>query len=589
MRRVVALVVAAGLVAASCSSATEFGNGSVASTDPVTSASGATAVAEPTLAAALSEDSEPSETDPGAEEEADVEGEEIGAPDVSTSAPETQLTRSLRTVGAVGDVVYTAPTSERTLAIQDGRSPLTGFTPDGQRSWVRLPSGQSTCPEDTLGTRLGLVNTRTGDAEPLDEQNDGLLDIVKIHEGPNGQVLLEYSCGKYGGPAGLARMGTDGSLTDFRSINGLGDHLWMWQPRWGWSQAGEPIVIIPIQGQRKTAIDAYVRVDTGDVIEKIATDVVGQVELAGFHDIKIVARSDGGEGRRVMLNGESVWAGVIWEYASDEHQMVIVGPYGGLWIRVGRSWNEPTVTELQGDLSSVALAPNGEVIALAGETGTGLINKLGELTLLHDQSGQHLAFSQDGTQLSIVQFTSVDDQPTTTLERIWEFAPADVNEAAIVPGSVLSSAGLGPLRVGMTISEIEAATGHSFTVDSIGDFGAGECFWGYADDLVGVSVIGEAQSTNPGDAIVMAVSVTSPLYPTPSGVRVGDSTDKVLELFPDQIDVLPHTYSNGTYLDYLPADEGEQTSVRFETLPGGQVSETRGGIIAWTRLVEGCA
>lgn len=588
------------LIAAACNSTTEFGTATTAAAtaETGTEATVHTPPATPvvptpvivpdgdaTSGGSASDGTSASDDGRGDQEYAD--GALIEVPGVNYDEPVTRLVSVLPTLGNVGDVAYGAPLSEDTVAVLDDSMPLRGFTPDGLSRWVQVPSGIESCPEATLGTRLGLADVETDAPRAVDPQNDSLLDITRIHHGPDNYVMLESSCGKYTSLGPVALLAPDGSLTHMPVADDLAGSLFSWEPRWGRTEAGELVVVAPLGGNRRTAIDNYMLVETGEVIEKVATDVIGRVQLALAHEVNLVARVEGVEGGfQLRLNGNPVWNGVMYDMAHDSHNFITGGPDGGVWIQATRPWDEPRVTSIDRAIGSVAISPNREVLAVSGPDGTELIGARFN-TRLADVGGVDLVFSSDGTQL---QMTTADDSsPTGRVVHRWTFGTAAPEPGAIRPGTVVSSAGLGPIRVGMTIGEIETATGRSFAVNSIGDFVADECFSAYADDLPGVSLIGLAQSSDPKDAVVNAVTVTSGLYPTPSGVRVGDSADKVRKLFPNQIESSPHTYSNGIYLDYLPVDEGELNSVRFETMPGGQVHVIHGGVIGWTRLVEGCA
>lgn len=584
--RISALVLTACLLATSCTSASEI----VAPPDPAVADEGtAQTSAEAPPAADETPADEAAQPDAAPEPEL-LDGktaeEHLAAAGVNLGEPATRLIPAPQAVGDVVAMAYDSPVSETTIALDDEHWPIGGFTPDGQSLWAQGPTDLLTCSEGAANTRLSQINVDTGETAPLDAQNDALLDVVRIHHGPGEHVLLEHSCGKYTSPGVLAKMSPDGTLRDIQTYDGLSGQLWMWEPRWGWTEAGDLVVVIPMGAFEQVAIDNYIDVATGEVLESVATEFIGDVVLSNTQRVQITPRVDGGEGHQVLLNGEPVWAGIIGDRAHDHFNFLAVGSSGGVWVQAARPGDEPSITILDRPLSSVAIAPTGEVVALADPDGVELVNESGSQQLA-DEGGRELAFSSDGSRLSMV----TRDSSTTGAPdvRTWEFAAAIAGPEAIVPGTVLSSNGLGPIQVGMTIAEVEEATGRVFDVDSIGPFEAGACFWASTEDLLGVSLMGEAQSADPGDAIVKSVSVWSPMYPTPSGVRVRDTTDKVLGLFPDQIEVSPHTFTNGQYLDFVPQDEGEPNGVRFETATGGQVDAIHAGVIEWTRFVEGCA
>jgi len=600
-RRFLVAFLAMVFVAVACSSATEYGQTGTtvvdqgttvkpsepvvepAETEPVEASNAPAAAPTPVGAGDLVEAPTPVSADEPELIDGKTADEHFAAAGVNTGEPATFLVPALPQLADVGAVAYGSPIDEATVDVSDIAYPLMGFTPDGQSRLVQVPGATEFCADGLPSTQLGITDVVTDAARPLDDGNEHLQDVTAIHRGPNDFVLLEVGCGKYGGPGAIAKIASDGSLSEYRTISGLGGDLWMFDPRWGWTDNGELVVVVPMAGLDDRAVHNYVRVESGEVIEKVAAPLLVDVRLSSGHQITVVPRTDGGEGRQVLVNGESVWSGVIGDWDHSYLDFVAIGGSGGVVVQTRRSWDEPTVQIIDKPGSSVAIAPNSEVFAISYDDGTDLIGPL-VVDRLSELAGRDLAFSPDGTRLSMRHGDS--DVPAVTT---WTFEPAIADPGAIVPGTIVSSGGLGPIRVGMTIAEVEEATGRSFMVESIGPLGADECMWAYSEDLLGVSVIGEAQSDNPADAIVKAVSVQSPMYPTPSGVRIGDSTAKVLGLFPGQIQTSPHTYSSGQYLDYLPQDEGELTTVRFETRVGGQVDVIHAGIIAWTQLVEGCA
>jgi hypothetical protein len=75
-----------------------------------------------------------------------------------------------------------------------------------------------------------------------------------------------------------------------------------------------------------------------------------------------------------------------------------------------------------------------------------------------------------------------------------------------------------------------------------------------------------------------------------SGARVGDSEERIKELYPGQIKVEPHDHisKSGRYLIYKPADSKDQNyGMIFETY-NGSVTSFRTGTEAAITLSEGC-
>lgn len=76
---------------------------------------------------------------------------------------------------------------------------------------------------------------------------------------------------------------------------------------------------------------------------------------------------------------------------------------------------------------------------------------------------------------------------------------------------------------------------------------------------------------------------------TLSGAKVGDSEERIKQLYGDKIKVEPHKYTDkGHYLIYTPKDKNDQNyRVIFET-DGSKVTQLRAGLIPDVEAVEGC-
>ncbi len=78
---------------------------------------------------------------------------------------------------------------------------------------------------------------------------------------------------------------------------------------------------------------------------------------------------------------------------------------------------------------------------------------------------------------------------------------------------------------------------------------------------------------------------------TSSGAEVGDSEDRIKELYKDRLQVEPHFYSpeHGHYLNYIPVESVDRPfGMVFETFDG-VVTSYRIGTRAAIALVEGCS
>lgn len=164
----------------------------------------------------------------------------------------------------------------------------------------------------------------------------------------------------------------------------------------------------------------------------------------------------------------------------------------------------------------------------------------------------------------------------------WEFDAWPPDDA------VLSSAGLGPIRIGMTVSELEAELGVDLAIETIDGNVAGACGQVAPTTSIARDVWILLELTGPDDAIIRRVSTFSGPWFTPSGITVGSTQQDVLETFPGQIEESPHVYRDGTYMRYLPNNAADPNTVEFVN-EDGTIAEIRVGDRGWVGLVEGCA
>jgi hypothetical protein len=145
--------------------------------------------------------------------------------------------------------------------------------------------------------------------------------------------------------------------------------------------------------------------------------------------------------------------------------------------------------------------------------------------------------------------------------------------------------GIGPLRVGMTAAEAEAALGHFRLIPFNPGAPADSMACGYAasDRLPdGVKVMMEG-------ARVVRLDVVSGDVATAAGARIGDTEARVQQLYPGRVTVGPHKYTDGHYLTVRPAEAADTTHlIVFET-DGRAVLRYRGGQKPQVEYVESCA
>ncbi len=237
------------------------------------------------------------------------------------------------------------------------------------------------------------------------------------------------------------------------------------------------------------------------------------------------------------------------------------------------------------------------VFALANQSSTDSI----DIATASDQTGTADGSTNDSTTDETAASNENDefDQSSGTTNESFDApegpasapfdTPASPDESAAWPldDAVLSSVGLGPIRIGMTVSQLSSELGTELAIDTLNGNVVGACGWITTSAIDGdVWVIVEL--TSPADAVIRRVTVSNSRWSTPSGMTVGVSEQTVLETFPGQIESSPHVYVDGNYLTFQPNNTNDPNTVQFVS-EGGFVAQIHAGDRNWVGLVEGCA
>lgn len=145
-----------------------------------------------------------------------------------------------------------------------------------------------------------------------------------------------------------------------------------------------------------------------------------------------------------------------------------------------------------------------------------------------------------------------------------------------------STYSLGPVRIGMTIPQAAAAAGLQFVQVESG--GESHCkYYQPRKQLQGVSLM----VTN---GVIARVDIRNPRIKTLSGIKVGDTEERVKSIYGDRIQIKTHPYDrNGHYLIYIPRDlQDRKYRIVFET-NGQRVVNWRFGKVEEVNWIEGCA
>lgn len=143
----------------------------------------------------------------------------------------------------------------------------------------------------------------------------------------------------------------------------------------------------------------------------------------------------------------------------------------------------------------------------------------------------------------------------------------------------LEVSGIGPVRMGMSVQEVVKALDGAVNVPEE----LGGC------DYVFPRGWPEGLSVMVVDGRVARIEVWGGEIATAEGARIGMSEQEIHALYPGQVEVRPHKYTDGNYLIITPAGPlGAEHRIVFET-DGSVVERYRAGVLPAVEWVEGCA
>ncbi|MDJ0701690.1 MAG: hypothetical protein QNJ46_00270 [Leptolyngbyaceae cyanobacterium MO_188.B28] len=219
-----------------------------------------------------------------------------------------------------------------------------------------------------------------------------------------------------------------------------------------------------------------------------------------------------------------------------------------------------------------------------------------ELTSLNHQALQPVRFKTSELRFALNSLVGVSDAPSgapvyaPSFPEIYPQVTAISAKASTAawPKKRLNNeakvtiAGLGPIHVGMTLAEASKAAEVSFI--PLGGSASGSCR--YFQPQEGPEGI--------GFMVVNGQIIRIDIWPgssitTLSGAGI-DSTEAEIEaLYPGQIEVSSHKYTDGQYLTFIPEDVGAKLyRLVFETDAEGRVTQYRAGQFPAVTWVEGC-
>ena len=151
---------------------------------------------------------------------------------------------------------------------------------------------------------------------------------------------------------------------------------------------------------------------------------------------------------------------------------------------------------------------------------------------------------------------------------------------AAAPPSVVRFDGIGPVRVGMSLSQLNRALHTAYTLPS--DPEERSCFWVDVPDESGVvAMILE------GHVARVDVVKTDTVTSTSEGIHNGDSEAQAIRVYGTRLKIRPHAYDpeNGHYLTLLSPDR--KYGIRFEAFDG-KISRYYAGSVKAISYIEGC-
>jgi hypothetical protein len=145
--------------------------------------------------------------------------------------------------------------------------------------------------------------------------------------------------------------------------------------------------------------------------------------------------------------------------------------------------------------------------------------------------------------------------------------------AKLPSGAKLTPGGLGPVKVGMTEAEVEAAIGHKIKVNYFPE-----------SDCGSAKLRGKVFALFTGPEVAR-VSLGGSGFTTKSGLRVGETEAAIRAVYGRKAKRSPHAYDMDGH--YFKVTRGHRRLV-FET-DGELITQIHGGRIPEVDYVEGCA
>lgn len=177
--------------------------------------------------------------------------------------------------------------------------------------------------------------------------------------------------------------------------------------------------------------------------------------------------------------------------------------------------------------------------------------------------------------------TTKNDRPVRADSALIARAKPAPSDTAQSPASwKFSLAGIGPLRAGMSLEEVQNLVSGLSAETSVA---SEECTYARSSSLPAGAVLMFVNGA------LARVDVLSGRLRTDAGGGIGDSEDQIKLLYGNSVATSPHKYTDGHYLTVSPATVTDSAfRLVFET-DGSKVIRYRAGRLPEVEWVEGCA
>lgn len=180
------------------------------------------------------------------------------------------------------------------------------------------------------------------------------------------------------------------------------------------------------------------------------------------------------------------------------------------------------------------------------------------------------------------------------LARLLALLAVPITERAAAADQILTFDGLGPVHVGMTVLEAEAALGVKLEpLDTNDGVSSDSCWYTLRTDGVDQAIPymirdGRIARIDVNEGPIGKMGTNIPGVKTERGIGIGSSEEDVKKAYGSALNITPHRYGgeDDHYLTTLTADKSR--GIRFETWEG-KVNHFHVGTAEAILLVEGCS